>query len=126
MIIQYDTRPNATVDEKLRSLIHSIQLALGEIETAAGGGSGEMGDISMILNTLQQLSSLVTSAMIAINGIDERVSELEEEVSPASYEALLNKPSIEGVTLVGDKTFPGLNLDALTNTDILDIFDNLN
>lgn len=126
MIIQYDTRPNATVDEKLRSLIHSIQLALGEIEATAGGeGYGGTGDISAILSTLQQLSTSLASALIAISGIDERVTDLEESVSPTTYDNLEGKPSIEGVTLVGDKTFPNLNLDVLTNTEVEAIFDNL-
>ena len=34
------------------------------------------------------------------------------------YENLLHKPSIEDVTLIGNKTFPELNLDALTNMEI--------
>lgn len=42
-----------------------------------------------------------------------------------SYNDLSDKPSIEGVTLVGDKTFPELNLNVLTNTEIEDIFSNL-
>lgn len=37
MVITYDQRPNATVDEKMRSLIESIMLALNEKN---GGGSG--------------------------------------------------------------------------------------
>lgn len=31
MIINYDRRPNATMDQKIQSLIESIQLALNEI-----------------------------------------------------------------------------------------------
>lgn len=34
------------------------------------------------------------------------------------YERLRNLPSIEGVTLIGDKTFPQLNMSKLTNTEI--------
>lgn len=33
MIIGYDRRPNATMDQKIQSLIESIQLALNEIVT---------------------------------------------------------------------------------------------
>lgn len=33
MIINYDRRPNATMDQKIQSLIESIQLALNEIVT---------------------------------------------------------------------------------------------
>ena len=34
------------------------------------------------------------------------------------YEELINKPSIEGVTLVKNKTFSQLGLDKITNFDI--------
>lgn len=42
-----------------------------------------------------------------------------------NYNDLTNKPQIEGVTLSGNKTFPNLSLDVLSNSDIQDIFDNL-
>jgi hypothetical protein len=38
------------------------------------------------------------------------------------YELLDNKPQIEGVTLVGNKTFPELNLDVISNTELEEIF----
>ena len=34
------------------------------------------------------------------------------------YERLRNLPSIEGVPLIGDKTFPQLNMTKLTNSEI--------
>lgn len=34
------------------------------------------------------------------------------------YEQLLNKPSIEGVVLIGDKTFEDLHMHVLTNIEI--------
>ena len=43
----------------------------------------------------------------------------------SDYNDLANKPQIEGVTLSGNKTFPNLNLNVLTNTEIQEIFDNL-
>ena len=41
------------------------------------------------------------------------------------YNDLINKPQIEGVTLIGNKMFPELNLNVLTNSEIQTIFDNL-
>lgn len=41
------------------------------------------------------------------------------------YNELINKPQIEGVTLMGNKMFPELNLNVLTNSEIQTIFDNL-
>lgn len=37
------------------------------------------------------------------------------------YNRLDNKPSIEGVVLIGDKTFPQLNMNSLTNHEIEDL-----
>lgn len=39
-------------------------------------------------------------------------------VSVNDYNDLRNKPSIEGVTLEGDKTFEELNLQSLTNQEL--------
>lgn len=36
----------------------------------------------------------------------------------SSYEDLKDKPRIEGVELIGDKTFEELNLQSLTNTEL--------
>lgn len=38
-----------------------------------------------------------------------------------NYENLINKPSIESVTLVGNKDFPDLGLTAITAEDLLEI-----
>ena len=58
-------------------------------------------------------------------GIDLSVageSALSLEIGRASgtsnYEALVNKPSIEDVTLVGNKTFKQLGLEAMTQQEI--------
>lgn len=42
-------------------------------------------------------------------------------VSVDDYNRLYNKPSIEGVELVGDKSFEELNLQTLTNTELENI-----
>ena len=39
--------------------------------------------------------------------------------TPRSYNDLTDKPSIEGVTLSGNKTFPELNLDVLSINQFL-------
>ena len=39
-------------------------------------------------------------------------------VSVNDYNVLRNKPSIEGVELIGDKSFEELNLQRLTNTEL--------
>ena len=41
------------------------------------------------------------------------------------YEVLDNKPQIEGVTLIGDKTFEELNLQRVSNAEIEQLFINL-
>lgn len=39
-------------------------------------------------------------------------------VSVDDYNRLYNKPTIEGIELVGDKSFEELNLQRLTNTEL--------
>ena len=39
-------------------------------------------------------------------------------VTEKDYENLRNKPSIEGVELIGDKSFEELNLQRITNTEL--------
>lgn len=43
-------------------------------------------------------------------------------VSTSDYKDLLNKPSINGVTLVDDKSFEELGVETLRNSEILEIF----
>lgn len=43
---------------------------------------------------------------------------------PSSYNDLTDKPSIEGVTLIGNKAFPELNLDVLSNAEIEALLNN--
>ena len=56
-------------------------------------------------------------------GLDE--SYVRNGGGTTDYNDLINKPQIEGVTLIGNKMFPELYLDTLTNTEIQTIFDNL-
>ena len=102
MIIGYDRNPNAPVDRKVQSLMESVQLALNEHAT----------DISMLSNKVDNLPQSSGSG-----GGDTPTG--------GSYNDLSDKPIIEGVTLVGAKSFPELNLNCLTNTEIYDIFENL-
>lgn len=96
MIIGYDRNPNASVDQKVQSLMESVQMALNEvsggtttiIHQSSGGGGGGGGT--------------------------------------TNYNDLYNKPQIEGVPLTGNKLFPDLNLNVLTNTEIHDLIENMN
>lgn len=96
MIIDYDHNPRLTVDQKLQSLKESVQMALNE---AGSGGA-----------------TVIYQGGGSGGGGSGGTSD---------YNDLTNKPQIEGVTLSGNKTFPNLNLNVLTNTEIQDIFDNL-
>lgn len=103
MIIGYDRNPNASVDQKVQSLMESVQMALNEHTT----------DIAQINNEIDNLPQSSESG----GGGDTPTG--------GSYNDLSDKPIIEGVTLVGAKSFPELNLSCLTNTEIYDIFENL-
>lgn len=49
---------------------------------------------------------------------DLRATVWQLQVLINDYEELINKPSIEGVTLIKNKTFSQLGLDKMTNFDI--------
>lgn len=86
MVIGYDTRPDATVDEKLRSLIHSIQLALSEI------GISE--------------DSIITSQNLGVAGVTALINNLSNEVS--SYDDAIT--SLDGrLDTLEDTTIPGID-----------------
>lgn len=46
-------------------------------------------------------------------------------VANTDYNALYNKPQIEGVMLEGDKSYEELNLQRISNADIEALFQNL-
>lgn len=103
MIIGYDRNPSATVDQKVQSLMESVQMALNEHTT-------DIAHISSEIDSLPQQSGGGGDTPTPTGG---------------SYNDLSDKPMIEGVTLVGAKSFPDLNLNYLTNSEIYDIFENL-
>lgn len=83
MIIQYDTRPDATVDEKLRSLIESIQLALGEIGIKEDiNVTSQSSDVQALSILLRELQNEVGSYTDAITGISGRVDTIENTSLP--------------------------------------------
>ncbi len=68
--------------------------------------------------------SVIDMQMVDINQvIDLEMNEVTETGGTKNYNDLNNKPKIEGVELIGDKTFEELNLSSLTNTEIEDLLD---
>ena len=53
------------------------------------------------------------------------ISNVQRIPSANDYEKALNKPSIEGVTLVNDKTFEDLGLSEVGNTELKEMFDKI-
>jgi len=91
MIIQYDTRPDATVDQKLQSLINSIMLAFSEIGANVTGNtsSAEQADIKTIEAMIRDLSGNISSLQVTVAGhtsdiasLDGRVTALENPPEP--------------------------------------------
>lgn len=112
IIIQYDKRPNATIDEKLQSLIESIQLALNgmaeqdyvyqtsqdkgmeavivairQAEESISTNTASIGNLGDRLDTAE--GSLSTLEDTTIPGIDTRVGALEGKIPAA--------PVVDGV-----------------------------
>jgi hypothetical protein len=68
-----------------------------------------------------QLQQNTIHATASVTGTMSASATLGQTVTVSGttdYEHLRNLPSIEGVTLIGDKTFPQLNMSKLTNSEI--------
>lgn len=75
-----------------------------------------------------QLQQNTIRANASVTGTMSASAKLGQTVTiggTTNYEHLRNLPSIEGVTLIGDKTFKDLGDTPLTNTEIKAIFDNI-
>lgn len=68
-----------------------------------------------IANQAIDATTELTDKIIHVDG--RTVTALTHQ-SASDYEPLINKPSIEGVTLVGNKKFTELGLRSLTNLEI--------
>lgn len=78
MIIQYDTRPDATIDEKLRSLIESIQLAFGEVGIRENNNvTSQTINVDAVLALVRELAEDVRSCDDAISQLGDRLTTAE-------------------------------------------------
>lgn len=87
MIIQYDTRPNATIDEKLRSLSESIMLAFNEaglnIDTKVSNEAESQSEsIATLEAQVRQINGSLALIQSSLDGIGTRVAALEARWTP--------------------------------------------
>lgn len=68
------------------------------------------------LSTAKSLNGLL-SAESAMNG----ALSVPRSISMTDYNGLSNKPQIESVTLIGNKTFEDLGLEELSGDDLISI-----
>ena len=85
MIIEYDTRPNATLDEKLRSLAESVMRAFNEagFDTSVGQAAVSNATASQISAAVSQINSIAASirTMTAeLERLDGAIEECREAV----------------------------------------------
>ena len=80
------------------------------------------------LTQLQTMSGTISRQSTLTGSVSNRSSSLTGSVSnrgivngTKDYEELINKPSIETVTLIGDKSFEELGLSPLDGDDLLNI-----
>lgn len=97
MAVILEIRPDASPEEKLRYLRDQIEMYLN--------GPNFIGR--------EEIDEII--AKVISGGGGSRPS------GTTNYNDLENKPSIEGVTLIDDKTFEQLNLNRITNSDIEDL-----
>lgn len=114
MIIEYSTSPNLTMEEKLRSLRDSVQRALNEFDEGLSAEEIEKSFQKKLVSGLN-IKTVNNESILGRGNLNITGSGTND------YEALINKPSIEGVTLVGNKTFEDLTLVGLTNIELYNI-----
>ena len=67
---------------------------------------------------LQQNTIRASASVTGTLGATATLGQTVTVGGTTDYERLRNLPSIEGVTLIGDMTFPQLNMSKLTNSEI--------
>ena len=81
-----------------------------------------VGDLT---NEHQRIEGSLVSTDVQISGsLSPKTRTLSGELDghgTRDYNHLINKPSINGTTLIGEKTFPELGLRNITSGEILDI-----
>lgn len=91
--------------------------ALGTIETNEQG---------KVLSLQSQILEIKQNGINATNAQQDQVPIADGQTNWAwgnlDYTKLINKPRIEGIILGGNKTFPELNLNSITNSEIENIF----
>jgi hypothetical protein len=84
-----------------------------------------MADIAWYPVTLAERDQTFQLGMTEGETFDVELDSAVQITPVRDYEALDNKPQIEGVTLIGDKTFEDLNLQKVSNAEIEELFMNL-
>lgn len=93
------------------------------------GLQGEKGDTGATGNGIASVTYVSSSGLVDTykitftNGTETTFDVTNGEDGTDNYESLVNKPQIEGVTLIGNKSFSELSLNALTNIEIEEILE---
>lgn len=89
------------------------------LNSSSESSSTNITSVSAEVNTLAPGSAATVSATLSESSLDFQFG---LPGSATDYAQLTNKPQIEGVTLAGNKTYPDLNLEAISGETITNIF----
>lgn len=89
-----------------------------EIDLDVEGEGGITLDIGEESRTTSLAIESTPSIGLSVEGRQDISLSIGKASGTSNYEALINKPSIEDVTLVGNKTFKQLGLEAMTPQEI--------
>lgn len=84
-----------------------------------------MADIAWYPVTMAERDQTFQLGMTGDESLDVMLDSAVQITPLRDYEVLDNKPQIEGVTLIGDKSFEDLNLQRVSNAEIEELFRNL-
>lgn len=105
----------------------------GSLATELSLTDGEISDVEEMEAALndEEIEAVLTTTEATLSGeVSENTYELTADLQPGTgtggegtndYTQLINKPKIEGITLVGNKLFPDLNLNTITNSELENI-----
>lgn len=91
--------------------------------------SSDLVDEDQIENLGELTPSIIEQLRLLMEQTNMRVDDLEsiigEVTETGDYEKLVNKPTINNVMLVGDKTFDDLGLTSISNLEIENLINNI-
>jgi len=113
----------ATVDTWIHDTADKINFRIQAQDKLAEETDGKIQRLSEEIGTPVSYALDESEGTLTLRGSDGSSSsvQLPSGSGTNDYELLINKPAIEGVTLIGDKRLPDFDINAITNLEMAEI-----